>query len=187
MSAAGALASRAAALLAQPGVEARPPAADVGAWSLALAEPPDLAALYAATDGIALPDGTLILPRGDVARATAWLAEERSLDWSHDLLIIGEREDLVSTQETELTAKLEDLAARVESLRKDEQRQAAATERLERHSADLAEREQALARLGQSLLSRRNGETVHVEETAPATFAEGLDALSAASRTLQCT
>ncbi|WP_437917378.1 hypothetical protein WME73_11170 [Sorangium sp. So ce302] len=95
VSAAGALASRVAALLACAGVEARPPAAGAGAWSLALTEPPDLAALYAAADGIALPDGTLILPRGDVARATAWLAEERSLDWARDLLVIGEREDLV--------------------------------------------------------------------------------------------
>ncbi|WP_437309359.1 hypothetical protein [Sorangium sp. So ce388] len=97
MSAGGDLASRVAALLARAGVEARPASTggDAGAWPAGLAEPPDVAALYAAADGLALPDGTLLLPRGDVARATAWLAEERSLDWAPDLLIIGEREDLV--------------------------------------------------------------------------------------------
>ncbi|AUX30395.1 MULTISPECIES: hypothetical protein [Sorangium] len=94
MSAASALASRVAALLAHPGVEARLQAA-AGAWPLDLAEPPDVAALYAAADGLALPDGTRILPRGDLARATAWLTEERSLDWASDLLVVGEREDLV--------------------------------------------------------------------------------------------
>ncbi len=95
MSAAGDLASRVAALLAHPGVEARPAPSDAGAWPHGLAEPPDVAALYAATDGLALPDGTRILPRGELARATAWLTEERSLDWARDLLVIGEREDLV--------------------------------------------------------------------------------------------
>jgi alkylhydroperoxidase family enzyme len=72
---------------------------------------------------------------------------------------------------------------REKRVRKDEERQQAAAERLERHSADLAEREQALARLGQSLLSRRNGDAIPVDEPATATFAEGFDALSAASRT----
>ncbi|WP_437837960.1 hypothetical protein [Sorangium sp. So ce1153] len=97
MSAGGDLASRVAALLARAGVEARPASTGegAGAWPAGLAEPPDVAALYAAADGLALPDGTLLLPRGDIARATAWLAEERSLDWAPDLLIIGEREDLV--------------------------------------------------------------------------------------------
>ncbi|WP_437579454.1 hypothetical protein [Sorangium sp. So ce887] len=95
MSAAGDLASRVAALLAHPGVEARPAPPDAGAWPHGLAEPLDVAALYAATDGLALPDGTRILPLGELARATAWLTEERSLDWARDLLVIGEREDLV--------------------------------------------------------------------------------------------
>ncbi|WP_437929951.1 hypothetical protein WMF37_12175 [Sorangium sp. So ce291] len=97
MSAGGDLAARVAALLARAGVEAQPASMgeDAGAWPSGLAEPPDVAALYAAADGLALPDGTLLLPRGGVARATAWLIEERSLDWAPDLLIIGEREDLV--------------------------------------------------------------------------------------------
>ncbi|WP_437679823.1 hypothetical protein [Sorangium sp. So ce131] len=89
------LAARVAALIARDGVEARPAEAGAGAWPSGLAEPPDLAALYAAAGGLALPDGTVILPRGEVARATAWLVEERSLDWEDDLLVIGEREDLV--------------------------------------------------------------------------------------------
>lgn len=95
MSAASDLASRVAALLAHGGVEARPPSASAGAWPAEVPEPEDVAALYAATDGLELPDGTRILPRGEIARATAWLVEERSLDWEHDLLIVGEREDLV--------------------------------------------------------------------------------------------
>ncbi|WP_437783506.1 hypothetical protein [Sorangium sp. So ce1097] len=99
MSAGGDLVSRVAALLACAGVEARPASTSTstgaGAWPHGLAEPPDVAALHAAADGLALPDGTLILPRGEVAQATAWLVEDRSLDWPHDLLVVGEREDLV--------------------------------------------------------------------------------------------
>ncbi|WP_438019226.1 hypothetical protein WMF18_09220 [Sorangium sp. So ce315] len=95
MSAGGDLASRVAALLACAGVEARPASGGAGAWPHGLAEPPDVAALHAAADGLALPDGTLILPRGEVAQATAWLVEDRSLDWPGDLLVVGEREDLV--------------------------------------------------------------------------------------------
>ena len=58
-------------------------------------EPADLAALHAVTDGLELADGTRILARDDLAGATAWLVVERSLEWGPDLLVIGERDDLV--------------------------------------------------------------------------------------------
>jgi hypothetical protein len=58
-------------------------------------EPWDLAALHAVADGIELADRTRILGREAGAKATAWLIEEKSLDWDGDLAVIGERDDLV--------------------------------------------------------------------------------------------
>lgn len=58
-------------------------------------EPADLAALWSVLDGIELGDGTRILPRGEVAAATAWLVADRALEWGPDLWVIGERDDLV--------------------------------------------------------------------------------------------
>jgi len=88
------LSARIAALLASPKLaDRRGPSA--APWPLALPEPADVAALYAATDGLALADGTTLLPRGDIPGTTAWLTHERSLDWPHDLVVVGEREDLV--------------------------------------------------------------------------------------------
>jgi hypothetical protein len=93
------LAARVLSLLASPAaagavVTKRPPSADP--WPLEVPEPPDLAALYAVTDGIALADGTVILRRGELAATTAWLKQEKSLDdWPEDLVVIGERDDVV--------------------------------------------------------------------------------------------
>jgi hypothetical protein len=87
-------AARIAGLLAQPGVEARH-GQSAAVWPFELPEPPDLTALYQVADGVTLPDGTVVLPRGELAGATAWLKHERSLDWASDLLVLGEREDLV--------------------------------------------------------------------------------------------
>jgi hypothetical protein len=58
-------------------------------------EPSDLAALYARCDGVLLSDGTKILARGELLRATAWMREDKSLDWALELIVIGERDDLV--------------------------------------------------------------------------------------------
>jgi hypothetical protein len=85
---------RAELLLASPKVRIkRPPSADP--WPFGDArEPPDLAALYARSDGLELEDGTVILPRGDLERTTAWLKQEKSLeDWPDDLIVVGERTD----------------------------------------------------------------------------------------------
>lgn len=73
-------------------VTRRPPSA--AAWPLERPEPPDLAALYALSDGLELVDGTRILPRGELAEATRWLIEDRSLAWDADLFVIGERADM---------------------------------------------------------------------------------------------
>jgi hypothetical protein len=83
---------RAELLLASPKVRLkRPPSADP--WPFGN-EPPDLAAIYARSDGLELEDGTVILPRGDLERTTAWLKQEKSLeDWPDDLIVVGERTD----------------------------------------------------------------------------------------------
>jgi hypothetical protein len=57
--------------------------------------PVDLAALYAVCDGLSLADGTTILGDKAAEEATAWLKDEKSLDWDADLTVIGERDDLV--------------------------------------------------------------------------------------------
>jgi hypothetical protein len=84
---------RAELVLSSPKVRLkRPPSADP--WPFEGPEPPDLAALYARSDGLELEDGTTLLPRGDLARTTAWLKQEKSLeDWPDDLVVIGERTD----------------------------------------------------------------------------------------------
>ncbi|HVY47524.1 MAG TPA: hypothetical protein VHB21_16660, partial [Minicystis sp.] len=87
-------AARIALVLKDPGVASSAPPSR-SSWPSALAEPADLAALYAATDGLELADGTRILPRGEIARATAWLVEDKALDWFGDLLVVGERDALV--------------------------------------------------------------------------------------------
>jgi len=84
--------TRVRALAAHAGVtlQSPPPAAPAPAG-----EPPDLTALYAVTDGLELADGTRILARAEIAGATAWLVGEKALEWGPDLLVIGERDDLV--------------------------------------------------------------------------------------------
>ena len=57
--------------------------------------PWDLAALHAVADGFELADRTRVLGRAAGAKATAWLIEEKSLDWDADLAVIGERDDVV--------------------------------------------------------------------------------------------
>jgi hypothetical protein len=85
--------ARARTLLARSAVvRVRPPAACA---EDAAATPWDLAALYAVCDGLELADGTRILGRDEAARATAWLKDEKSLDWDAALTVIGERDDLV--------------------------------------------------------------------------------------------
>ncbi|MDI1477776.1 hypothetical protein [Polyangium sp. y55x31] len=71
----------------------RPPSP--AAWDLAADPPEDLAALWAHAGGLELSDGTRLLGPEEVGPATKWLTEEKSLGWDSDLLVIGERDDLV--------------------------------------------------------------------------------------------
>jgi hypothetical protein len=90
-------------------------------------------------------------------------------------------------RERAATAKEEELESRERKLTREAERQRKTAERLDRHAADLAERERALARLGQSLLARRDGEvkTEPPPEPVDLAFTKGLEALSAAARTLR--
>jgi hypothetical protein len=84
---------RAQAIVASDAVIAREPRAITreGAEDA----PWDLAALYAVTDGFELVDRTRVLGREAAVKATAWLVAEKSLDWDADLLVVGERDDVV--------------------------------------------------------------------------------------------
>lgn len=97
------LAARAAAVMKSSGgarAITRAPQSPAEPWPFECPEPSDIAALYAVTDGIELADGTVILPRGGLASATAWLKQERALDdWPDDIIVVGERGDLVITRD----------------------------------------------------------------------------------------
>jgi hypothetical protein len=91
----GSHAERATRLLASPRVKlARPPRPDA-AWPIPFPEPADLAALYAICDGLELDDGVRIFGRGELADTTAWLVLEKGLSWPPDLIVMGERRDIV--------------------------------------------------------------------------------------------
>lgn len=94
---------RARAIVASSTVIARePPAAPPeGAED----QPWDLAALHAITGGIELADRTRILGRDLSVKATAWLIEEKSLDWDADLLVLGERDDVVIVHDRDRASK----------------------------------------------------------------------------------
>ncbi len=88
-------AERVARLLASSGVQrVAPPRAGVP-WPFAAPEPDEVAALYAQCDGLELGDGAVVLGRGELADVTSWLVLDRALDWPPDLVVVGERGDLV--------------------------------------------------------------------------------------------
>jgi hypothetical protein len=80
--------------------EVRAPSA--GAWPFPSPEPEDLASIYAMSDGLALPDGTTIFGRATLAETTRWLRDERALAWPEDLVVVGERDDLVIIRDLDL-------------------------------------------------------------------------------------
>jgi hypothetical protein len=84
---------RIAAILASPRVTVRGAPGEGPAF--ADAAPADLARLHLAADGLELDDGTRILARAEIPRATSWLVEEKALSWEDDLWVVGERDDLV--------------------------------------------------------------------------------------------
>ncbi len=67
--------------------------------------PWDLAALHAVADGIELADRTRILGREMSVKATTWLVNEKSLDWDADLLVLGERDDVVIVHDRDRASK----------------------------------------------------------------------------------
>jgi hypothetical protein len=84
-------------------VETRAPSS--AAWTMPLPTPADLDALFAVSDGLTLADGTRILGREEIAPATRWLKEERSVHWADDLLVVGERDDLVIVRDLDLEGR----------------------------------------------------------------------------------
>jgi hypothetical protein len=64
-------------------------------WPFSHPEPADLAALYAVCDGIELDDGVRIFGRGELRDVTSWLVLEKGLSWPEDLIVAGERRDIV--------------------------------------------------------------------------------------------
>jgi hypothetical protein len=86
--------ARAAQLLASPRVVAHKPPRDVP-WPIPHPEPPDLAALYAACDGLVLDGGLVLFGRGELGDVTQWLVLEKGLGWPDDFVVVGERRDTV--------------------------------------------------------------------------------------------
>jgi len=86
--------SRVERLLASPRVVETKPHRDV-AWPISHAEPADLSALYLACDGLDLDEGTHLVGRGELHDVTEWLVLEKALAWPDDLVIVGERRDIV--------------------------------------------------------------------------------------------
>jgi hypothetical protein len=86
--------SRVERLLGSSRVVAKKPHRDV-AWPIHHAEPADVSALYLACDGLELDDGTRLFGRGELRDVTEWLVLEKGLGWSDDLVVVGERRDMV--------------------------------------------------------------------------------------------
>jgi len=91
----GSQAERATRLLASSRMKHVVPARPDAAWPFAHAEPADLAAFYAACDGVELDDGVHIFGRGELRDVTSWLVLEKGLSWPDDLIVAGERRDIV--------------------------------------------------------------------------------------------
>jgi len=58
-------------------------------------EPADLRALYSVLDGILLDDDVRLFGRGELYDVTQWLVLEKGLGWPDDLVVVGERRDVV--------------------------------------------------------------------------------------------
>ena len=91
----GSHAERATRLLASPRVRLAVAPRPDAVWPFAHPEPADLTALYALCDGIELEDGVRIFGRGELRDVTAWLVLEKGLSWPEDLIVVGERRDIV--------------------------------------------------------------------------------------------
>jgi len=83
-------------------VRERKPPRDV-AWPIAHAEPADLGALYQICDGLVLEDGARLFGRGELHDVTQWLVLEKALGWPDDLVVVGERRDVVVVLDLDVT------------------------------------------------------------------------------------
>jgi hypothetical protein len=86
---------RVARLLSSARVQHVNPPRPEAAWPFAAPEPAELAAFYARCDGLALDDGVRIFGRGELADVTSWLVLDKGLSWPDDLMVVGERRDVV--------------------------------------------------------------------------------------------
>jgi hypothetical protein len=86
--------SRVERLLGSSRVVEKKPHRDVD-WPIPHAEPADLSALYRVCDGVELDDGTHLFGRGELRDVTEWLVLEKGLEWSDELVVVGERRDIV--------------------------------------------------------------------------------------------
>jgi hypothetical protein len=91
----GSHAERATRLLASPRVKHARAARPDAAWPFLHPEPPDLTALYGLCDGLELDGGEHIFGRGELGDVTSWLVMEKGLSWPTDLVVVGERRDIV--------------------------------------------------------------------------------------------
>ncbi|HXV03071.1 MAG TPA: hypothetical protein VFP24_05820, partial [Gaiellaceae bacterium] len=94
--------------------------------------------------------------------------------------------------EATLASRTDELDRREKKQKREAERQEQTAERLDRHAEDLTERERALARLGQSLLSRRSENGAAEPEPQPvahkpreSSFSDGIAALSAAAKSIR--
>jgi hypothetical protein len=94
MAEAGSYGDRARLFLSSPRVRERKPPRGV-AWPIAHREPADLGALYELCDGVLLDDGARLFGRGELHDVTQWLVLEKGLGWPDDLVVVGERRDVV--------------------------------------------------------------------------------------------
>lgn len=100
----GSLGERCRRLVASEGVVEKR-AAHSGSMPESFSVPADLAALALVADGLVLRDGTRVLGLDAIEPATRWLVEEKSLDWDREILVVGERDDLVILRDVDASRK----------------------------------------------------------------------------------
>jgi hypothetical protein len=94
MGQAGSYADRVGLLLASSRVREKKPPRAVD-WPIPHPEPADLGAIYEVSDGLVLDDGVRLFGRGELGDVTQWLVLEKGLGWPDDLVVVGERRDVV--------------------------------------------------------------------------------------------
>jgi hypothetical protein len=86
---------RVARLLSSARVKQLNPPRPGAAWPFTAPEPAESLAFYARCDGLELDDGVRIFGRGELGDVTSWLVLDKGLSWPDDLIVVGERRDVV--------------------------------------------------------------------------------------------